>query len=105
MGASKALADIARAKPYLFRIPQEETEKTEHESPFSPGAGSPAPELVGRSEILEQAVTGCQPLGNLPDSRSLVGLSGTQSPPFRSPDLEPAIRAALPYDIAAGTTP
>src|SRR5665811_2038476 len=56
-------------------------------NPFSPGAGSPPPELAGREGILEQArVLLGRVLGKRPEkSILLTGLRGTVLPTPRSP--------------------
>jgi len=50
-----------------------------HDNPFSPGAGSPPPKLVGRDEILQQALTALARIkrGRSEKSILLVGLRGT----------------------------
>jgi len=48
-------------------------------NPFSPGAGTPPPELAGRDDILQQAVMTLAriKLGRAEKSLLLVGLRGT----------------------------
>ena len=48
------------------------------ENPFSPGAGAPPPELVGREDVLEQAriLFGRVKLGRSEKSMLLTGLRG-----------------------------
>lgn len=50
-----------------------------HNNPFSPGAGTPPPELAGREEILQQALTTLARIkrGRAEKSILLVGLRGT----------------------------